>query len=69
MAISAIDTNPPEAIRDYNRTMEENGDPHRMSWDMMDHNREIAEALAPGFAWSEAQSAPLEDQAASAEIL
>lgn len=47
--------NPPENVRGFNRTMEEEGRSERMSWDMTDHNQKIAEALAPKFARSEAQ--------------
>lgn len=38
--------NPPEDIRDFNRSMEENGSSARMEWDMEKHNRDIAEATS-----------------------
>ena len=38
--------NPPASIRDFNRTMEEQGRPDRMEWDMEKHNRKIAEEAA-----------------------
>ena len=38
--------NPPAPIRDYNRTMEEQGSPSRMTWNMEDHNRKLAEQTA-----------------------
>jgi len=38
--------NPPASIRDFNRTMEETGRPGRMKWDMEEHSRRIAEAVA-----------------------
>lgn len=41
--------NPPENIRDFNRTMEEQGRPERMGWDMEEHNKKIAEAVVPRF--------------------
>jgi hypothetical protein len=38
--------NPPAPIRDFNRTMEEQGRASRMEWNMEDHNRKIAEEAA-----------------------
>ena len=38
--------NPPAPIRDFNRTAEQNGWTDRMTWNMEDHNRKIAEQTA-----------------------
>ena len=38
--------NPPAPIRDFNRTMEELGQPDRLTWDMEKHNKTIAEETA-----------------------
>ena len=42
--------NPPEEIRDFNRTVQEQGLPYKLrEWDATDHNRKIAEKVAEGF--------------------
>lgn len=46
--------NPPEEIRGFNRSMEENGDSHRISWDMEDHNQKVAESMARSYEMEEA---------------
>ena len=46
--------NPPEEIRGYNRSMQENGSEHRLSWDMEENNREIAEKTSARYKMEEA---------------
>ena len=41
--------NPPAPIRDFNRTMEEQGSSERIGWDMEKHNRNIAEKTAKDY--------------------
>jgi len=41
--------NPPESIRDFNRTMIEQGRSERLGWDRLEHNKKIAEKIAPHF--------------------
>lgn len=42
--------NPPEEIRDFNRTVQEQGLPYKLrEWDATDHNRKIAEQVAERF--------------------
>ena len=41
--------NPPEQIRDFNRTMEEQDRPARLDWDATEHNRKIAVKVAEAF--------------------
>lgn len=50
--------NPPATIRDFNRTMEEQGHPHRMTWDMEEHNRKIAEKTAERYFLEKSEPAP-----------
>jgi len=46
--------NPPEEIRDFNRSMQENGSEHRLSWDMEEHNRKIAQKASSQYEMGEA---------------
>ena len=47
--------NPPAPIRDFNRTMEEQGLPDRLSWDMEKHNQSIAETTALDYEYESKQ--------------
>ena len=49
--------NPPAAIRDFNRTMEQTGSRERMTWLMGEHNRILAEKTAEGYALQEVEVA------------
>lgn len=53
--------NPPAPIRDFNRTMEETGQPGRMKWNMEEHNQRIAEAAAQPYLPKEKEEAPIEE--------
>ena len=47
--------NPPPEIRDYNRSMICNGEPFlQREWDMWEHNRMVAESVAPDYAMEKA---------------
>lgn len=42
--------NPPEEIRDFNRTVQEQGLPYPLrEWDATEHNRKLAEKIADGY--------------------
>lgn len=50
--------NPPEEIRDFNRTVKEQGLPYKLrEWDATEHNRKIAEKVAEGFMVPEPEAA------------
>lgn len=46
--------NPPAPIRDFHRSMIENGIEHELKWDMEAHNRRIAEEFSASYEESEA---------------
>ena len=50
--------NPPAGIRDFNRTMEEQGRDARMQWDMEEHNRSLAEKTAERYLSQEQSTEP-----------
>lgn len=46
--------NPPAPLRDFHRSMLEQGQEHELVWDMEEHNRKLAESHAPAYAMEEA---------------